>query len=191
LRIDASARHEGSKSRAWADEIIDALGRTREVQLTRRDLSEPIPQLDQTTLRRFGYLSGEAEETVASELSERLIAELEDADAIVLATPIYNFSVPASLKAWIDLVARARRTFRYGDDGPRGLLADRPVYLVVASGGTRMHAEVDFATPYLQHVLGFLGLRDVRIVDACGADRTEVQIREEVGRAVAGSSVAA
>ncbi|MEM1415897.1 MAG: NAD(P)H-dependent oxidoreductase [Myxococcota bacterium] len=189
LRIDASARRGGSRSRAWADALLDELGPT---EVVHRDLgAEALPQLDEATLRHFGYLPDDAGPTATSALSERLIGELEAADAIVIATPIYNFSVPAALKAWIDLVARSRRTFRYTSDGPRGLLADRPVYVVVASGGTRIGSDADFATPYLVHVLGFLGLRDVRVIDTRGAARGEDGVRDAVRRALRKSAAAA
>ncbi len=189
LRIDASARREGSKSRAWADALLAELGPT---EVVRRDLgADALPQLDENTLRHFGYLSGDAGPTDTSELSERLIEELESADAIVLATPIYNFSVPAALKAWIDLVARSRRTFQYTSDGPRGLLADRPVYVVVASGGTRIGSDADFATPYLVHVLGFLGLSNVRVIDTRGAGRGEDDVPGAIRRALRQGAAAA
>ena len=106
----------------------------------------------------------EQRETLA--LSDTLIAELEAADTLVLGVPIYNFGVPAAFKAWIDLVARARKTFKYSETGPVGLLEGKTAYVVVASGGTAAGSEIDFATPYLRHVLGFLGIHDVTIIAA-------------------------
>ena len=85
---------------------------------------------------------------------------------IVLTVPVYNFSVPAALKAWIDLVCRARMTFQYTDTGPQGLLRDRPVYLVMASGGIPFGSEADFASGYLHHIFGFIGIHDLRPVYA-------------------------
>ncbi|MCL4142967.1 UNVERIFIED_CONTAM: hypothetical protein GTU68_015964 [Idotea baltica] len=84
----------------------------------------------------------------------------------VIANAIYNFSVPAALKAWIDLVARARETFQYTENGPVGLLQGKKAYVIVASGGTKVGSEIDFATTYLGHVLGFMGITDVKIVAA-------------------------
>jgi FMN-dependent NADH-azoreductase len=95
-----------------------------------------------------------------------LIAELEAADTIVIGVPLYNFGIPAALKAWIDLIARARRTFRYTEAGPEGLLKDKKAYLVVASGGVPVGSDYDFATGYLRHVLGFVGITDVTVIDA-------------------------
>jgi FMN-dependent NADH-azoreductase len=84
----------------------------------------------------------------------------------VIATPIYNFGVPASLKAWIDQVARARLTFRYTENGPQGLLAGKKAYVLVATGGTEVGSAIDFATPWLKFVLGFLGITDVELIAA-------------------------
>jgi FMN-dependent NADH-azoreductase len=84
---------------------------------------------------------------------------------------VYNFSIPASLKAWIDLISRARKTFRYTEDGPEGLLKGKKAYILLASGGTKAGSEIDFATPYLKHALKFVGIEDVTIIaaDAQGA----------------------
>jgi FMN-dependent NADH-azoreductase len=98
--------------------------------------------------------------------SDALVAELAAADLLVIGVPIYNFGVPAALKAWVDMVARARLTFRYTENGPEGLLRGKRAYLVVASGGTAVGSEIDFATGYLRHVLGFLGIEDVQIIAA-------------------------
>ena len=94
--------------------------------------------------------------------------ELKDADTVVIGTPIYNFHVPAALKAWIDMVARARETFRYTENGPEGLLSGKKVYVVVTSGGTVLGSEADFITNWLTFVLGFIGLNDVTFIDSSG-----------------------
>lgn len=99
-------------------------------------------------------------------LSDTLVGELKSADTIVIGTPVYNFAVPAALKAWIDLVARARETFQYTEDGPVGLLQGKKAYVIIASGGTKVGSEIDFAGNYLKHVLGFIGITDVTIVAA-------------------------
>jgi FMN-dependent NADH-azoreductase len=100
---------------------------------------------------------GEAERAALAE-SDALVAELKAADVLVIGVPIYNFGIPAALKAWVDLVARARVTFRYTEQGPVGLLTGKRAYLAVASGGTPVGSAIDFATGYLRHVLGFLGI---------------------------------
>jgi len=100
-------------------------------------------------------------------LSDALIEEIEAADTIVLAVPMYNFSIPSTLKAWIDHVARAGRTFRYTAAGPEGLLKGKKAYVVTARGGVYSEgptAFFDFHEPYLRTVLGFIGINDVRFV---------------------------
>ncbi len=84
----------------------------------------------------------------------------------MIVSPIYNFSIPAALKAWVDQVCRARLTFVYGPDGPKGLLDGRKAYLVMTSGGTAVDSSIDFATGYLRHVLGFIGIADVASIAA-------------------------
>ena len=85
---------------------------------------------------------------------------------MVIGSPIYNFGVPAALKAWIDMIARARKTFHYTDNGPEGLLTGKKAYVLMASGGTEVGSEIDFASGYLRHVLGFIGIDDVTIIAA-------------------------
>jgi FMN-dependent NADH-azoreductase len=115
---------------------------------------------------RPGDLNGRQKQAVA--LSDELIAELEVADTIVLAVPMYNFSIPSTLKAWIDHVARRGRTFRYTEKGPEGLLKNKKVFVLVARGGVYSkgtpYAAFDFQEPYLRTVLGFLGMTDVTFV---------------------------
>lgn len=96
--------------------------------------------------------------------SDELIAELERADCVVIATPMHNLTVPSALKAWIDHIVRIRRTFNVTPQGKFGTLRDRPVYIAIASGGrfSGEHArQPDFLTPYLKFILGTLGLHDV------------------------------
>ncbi len=171
LRIDASARHEGSVSRKLADEVVARLaGQSPERRVVRRELTDGVPLLNPDMLEAFNTPADERtpSQQRAAQASETLMDELRAAEHIVLALPIYNFGVPAAFKAWIDLVARARETFAYTDDGPRGLLPDRPVTIVLTSGGTRVGGELDFVTPWLRHVLGFIGLHDLHFVLADG-----------------------
>ena len=84
----------------------------------------------------------------------------------MIGVPVYNFGIPASLKAWVDLVARARETFRYSENGPVGLLEGKKAYILLASGGTPVGSDVDFASNYLKFILGFLGITDVTVIAA-------------------------
>lgn len=170
LRIDASARREGSTTRQLSDELIDALrDRHGRVSVLTRDLARtPPPLLDADWIA--ANLTEPQARTAAQRAmlapSDEMVAELTAADVVVIGVPVYNFSVPAALKAWIDLVARARVTFRYTENGPEGLLKGKRAYLVMASGGVAVGSAADFATGYLRQVLGFLGITDVEIVAA-------------------------
>lgn len=168
LHIDASARFEGSVSRALSQSLVETLS-SSETRVIQRDIgAAPLPIITGdwvgANFTPDDQRSDAQKETLA--LSDDLIAELETADTIVFGVPIYNFGVPATFKAWVDLVARARKTFKYSESGPVGLLEGKSAYVVIASGGTESGSEIDFATPYVRHVLGFLGIHDVTIVAA-------------------------
>lgn len=169
LRIDASGRRAGSVTRELADRFIAALDRDRRLgEVTRRDLADGMPFVDEAWIEANFTAPEERTATHCATLafSDSLVEELEAADIIVIAAPIYNFSIPASLKAWVDQVARARRTFRYTENGPVGLLADKRAVIIVASGGVEIGSAYDFATAYLRHILAFIGVTDVSIVAA-------------------------
>ena len=106
------------------------------------------------------------EQTAALAIADEFIAELVDADAVVIGLPIYNFGPPAALKAWADLVARAGTTFRYTETGPEGLVNDKPVYVIVASGGVPVGSPMDLSSTWLTTFLGFIGLTNVEVVAA-------------------------
>ncbi|MFW5661412.1 MAG: FMN-dependent NADH-azoreductase [Oceanicaulis sp.] len=168
LRIDSSARTEGSVSRDLSKDLAARLAGPAGT-VTVRDLAAVSPGFVDAAWVKANFTAPEARtdaDTAALAASDRLVEELEAADHVVIGVPIYNFAIPASLKAWIDQVARAHRTFRYTATGPEGLLKGKTAWLVVASGGTAAGGELDFATPYLRHVLGFIGVEDVRTVDA-------------------------
>ena len=169
LRVDASARVEGSITRQLADRMIDGMqDRIPELAITRRDVAQGLPFVDadwvDANLTDPDARSESQLQALAG--SDALVAEVMAADVWVISTPIYNFGVPASLKAWIDQIARARLTFRYTDQGPQGLLTNKKVYILTATGGTEVGSAIDFATPWLKFVLGFLGITDVEIIAA-------------------------
>lgn len=174
LRLDASARTEGSASRAFADAV---LARLPEATVTRRDLAGGIAPIGE------GYTSGtfkepadrSTDETAALALSDALFAELAAADTLVIATATYNFNIPASLKAWLDQVTRRGLAFRYTETGPEGLLAGKRALVLRASAGTPTGAPHDFATPYLTFMLGFIGITDVTFLDV-PAEATPAEI---------------
>ncbi len=170
LRIDASARTSGSTTRQLTDQLVTRLvEQGYGAHVVRRDLALTPPALLTESWVGANFTdeterSDDQKAALAS--SDELIAELEAADTIVIGVPVYNFAIPAALKAWVDLIARARRTFRYTETGPEGLLKGKKAYLVVASGGVPVGSDYDFATGYLRHVLGFVGITDVTIIAA-------------------------
>jgi FMN-dependent NADH-azoreductase len=169
LRVDASARFEGSVTRQLADLMLRELDeRVPGLSVARRDVAARLPFVDAAWV---GANLTEPEARNAAQRqalakSDQLVAEVMAADVLVIATPIYNFSVPASLKAWIDQIARARLTFRYTEHGPQGLLSGKKAYVLVATGGTEVGGAIDFAIPWLKFVLGFLGITDVEVIAA-------------------------
>jgi len=174
LEINAAARYEGSISRELVADLISALeDRVGTADIKRRNLATGVPFVDEEWVTANTTPEEERSEHHRRTLafSDELVAELQDTDVLVIGAPIYNFSVPSVLKAWIDMVARARLTFRYTETGPEGLLTGKKAYVVVPSGGVPVGSEVDFATPYLRHALAFIGITDVEFVGAQGADR--------------------
>ncbi len=169
LRIDSSARHEGSASRELVGRLIDRFDRSDgEATVVTRDLTAGVPLLDDDTLAAMWTPAEQRtpEQRAALAVADEFIDELVGADAVVIGLPIYNFGPPAAMKAWADLVARAGTTFRYTEQGPEGLVPDKPVYIVVASGGVPVGSPMDLASTWLQTFLGFLGLRNVTVVPA-------------------------
>lgn len=169
LRVDASGREQGSVTRQLADLFLTRLAeRHGEVRVSRRDVAAGLPFVDAAWIGANVTEPEARDETQQQALaaSDALVCEVREADVLVIATPIYNFGVPASLKAWIDQIARAGVTFRYTEQGPVGLLSGKKAYLLVASGGTPVGGAIDFATPWLKFVLGFLGIDDVEVVAA-------------------------
>lgn len=173
LRIDSSASRGHSVTRRLGDEVIRRLIQTHpDADFIERDLSGGIGFLSESWVQ--ANMTSPIERARAQQEilagSDQLVRELESADVILITAPIYNFSVPAVLKAWIDMICRASLTFRYTENGPEGLLMDRPVYLVMASGGVPFGSSVDFASGYLRHILGFIGISDVRPIYAEGTN---------------------
>lgn len=172
LYVTASIRSESdSVSRGLGQRLVDGLAAKTGASVTTRDLADN--DLPYMTAERFaanlapkGERTPEQAELAA--IADTLIAELQAADTIVIATPIYNFAPPATLKSWADLVARAGTTFRYTASGPEGLLTDKKAYLAIASGGTPVGSDFDFMSRWLTFFLGFLGITDVEIVAADG-----------------------
>jgi len=136
-----------------------------------RDLAKnPIPHLDANTVQAFFTPadSRTAEQQALVDYSDNLIAELVNADAVVIGVPLYNFGIPSTLKAYFDQLARAGITFKYTETGPVGLLADKPVHIIAARGGFHVGKVSDTQTAYLKNFLSFLGLSSIHYIYAEG-----------------------
>lgn len=177
LHLDASARRDASHSRILSRALVEQLRQRHEAEVTYRDVSSGLPYIDELLIGAYYTQPEQRSETQkeAISLSDTLVDELEKADVIVAGVPMYNFSVPASFKAWIDLVARVGRTFRYTETGPVGLLQNKTMYVLVATGGTPLGSEMDYVSNYLRQVLKFIGITDVHFIAADQRD-TEAKL---------------
>ena len=135
---------------------------------TGRDLYESLPQVDNAWIEANNTPAddhtGEQRKTLA--LSDKLVAEIEAADTLIIGVALYNFSITASLKLWIDLVCRARKTFAYVNGSRKGLMIGKKAIVCFASGGTQFGSDIDFASGYLRHILSFIGITDVTFISA-------------------------
>lgn len=167
LNINSSSNKTSSTSTNYAEKVVEKLVKDNPGAsvINRHTTYSDLPFIDETILGGF-FPSGEltAAQTEAIALSNELTNELLNADILVIGAPIYNFSVPASLKAYFDLVARAGLTFKYGEAGPIGLLNTKKAYVVMSSGGTEIGSDMDFAGRYIQQFLGFLGITTIEFV---------------------------
>ena len=176
LQLDASASQPESSSQNLGTRLTEILTQHNSAsQIRRRNLNQDIPFIDahwvSANFTKKEQRSTDQVEKLA--LSDRLIAELDQADHIVLTTPMYNFGIPATLKAWIDHICRAGVTFQYTSDGPAGLLRDRKVDIVVTTGGAPLFSPVDFVSGYLTQVFNFIGITDITIFAADQMNRND------------------
>lgn len=196
LQINSSIFAQGGQSSQLAQHYVEAWHKSHpDGEIILRDLAkEPVPHLDGA---RVGALftpaekrSAEQQEVVA--YSDRLIAEIQAADVIVIAAPMYNFTIPSTLKAYFDHIARAGVTFRYTEAGSVGLITGKKVVIFSTRGGHYKDGPNDSETALLRQFLGFLGMTDVSFVYAEGLALGEQQkqaallaARDEAARLVA------
>lgn len=172
LQIRTSLFGESSQSSRLADRFVRSLaGSEPDAAIVVRDLArEPLPHLDADRFTALGTppegRSPEQARIVAE--SDALVAELQAADVVVIALPMYNFGVPSTLKAYFDHVARAGVTFRYTESGPEGLLRGKRAYVFATRGGRYAGTPQDLQTGYVRQFLAFVGITDVEFVYAEG-----------------------
>ncbi|MGF1702222.1 FMN-dependent NADH-azoreductase [Photobacterium makurazakiensis] len=164
LVLKSSILGDYSQSNGLIDHLVSSWTDTQSV--IERDLAaQPLPVLDGEIaggLRGGDNLSQKQQDALA--LSDQLINEIHASDTLVIAAPMYNFSIPTQLKNWFDLIARAGVTFSYTENGPVGLLTDKKVIVVTTRGGMHKDGATDTMVPYLKTILGFVGLTDVTFV---------------------------
>ncbi|MFP3555432.1 NAD(P)H-dependent oxidoreductase [Paraburkholderia sp. SIMBA_049] len=172
LFVNASPHSQLSHGYGLAREMIDMLGKSADISVVERDLnSQPLPPITENYARAIVSSDPDASQFDVSEL---LIREIETTDALVINTPMHNFTVPAALKLWIDYVLRVHRTFAVTPEGKVGLMRDRPTFVIVASGGFHSGERAwqgDFLTPYLRYALSSIGLKSVDFVLLQGLTR--------------------
>jgi FMN-dependent NADH-azoreductase len=194
LYVTSSPRGGDSYSNRVAARVLDELeqahpGATVVVRDVARD---PLPHVDEDFVAALrspeGPRTARQHDIIAK--SDSLIDELLAADIIVIAAPMYNFGIPSTLKAWIDYVARAGRTFRYTEKGPEGLVKGKKVILIHSRGGIYSSGPaqaMDHQGTYLRSVLGFLGITDIESIDvegvAYGLDAAEKAVAQGIARA--------
>lgn len=173
--LDSSARVEDSRTRQLSHEFVDKLKEKHKAEVLYRDISQDLPHVTPAYIQAM-FTKEEERTNVHKDtlrLSDTLVEELQKADIVVIGAPMYNFTMPGSIKLWADHVARAGKTFKYTDNGPKGLLDDKKTYAVLATGGVPIGSDMDFFSPWLKHFLSFIGLNDVEMITADGTNSNE------------------
>nr|WP_314875996.1 FMN-dependent NADH-azoreductase [uncultured Pseudomonas sp.] len=172
LIIESSARQQDSVSRQLTRDFIQQWQAAHPAdQISVRDVAaNPLPHLDADLLG--GWMKPDEQrsplEQAAFERSNLLTEELLAADVLVMAAPMYNFTIPSTLKAWLDHVLRAGITFKYTPTGPQGLLQGKRAIVLTARGGIHAGAGSDHQEPYLRQAMAFIGIHEVEFIHAEG-----------------------
>ncbi len=187
LVIESSARQQGSFSRQLTEHFVARWKQVHPADEIRiRDLAQqPVPHLDADLLG--GWMKPAEQQSPAEQealqRSDLLTAELLEADVLVLAAPMYNFAIPSTLKAWLDHVLRAGKTFKYTENGPQGLLTGKRAFVLTARGGIYAGGTLDHQEPYLRQALGFIGIHQVDFVHAEGLNLGAESLEKGLNRA--------
>ena len=173
LVVNSSPAGEASVSRALTARVVAGLkAQSPNLTILERDVAQNhIPHLDGDALAGFFGEPSNPAQVAAKARSEELVAELQNADVLVIGAPMHNFGLPSTLKAWFDHVLRAGLTFRYTESGPEGLLKGKRAIVVLARGGVFSQGPFqpfDSQEPHLRNLLGFIGITDVTFVRAEG-----------------------
>ena len=194
LHIISSPRGEASYSIRLGNSIIEKIMTAYPGSTVKENIlvNKQFPHLEEAQISSF--FTPPENRTVqnieALQHSDEAIQEIMEADILVIGAPMYNFGIHSTLKAWIDHIVRAGITFKYDQNGPSGLVKSKKAYVAVASGGIYSEGPMqsyDFVTPYLQTVLGFIGIADITIIRAEGTsipDKKELAVSAAVNRMI-------
>ena len=194
LVIESSPRGAQSITRQVTANVVAKLKKQHPgAKVTERDLSaRPLPHLEDITINAY-YTPAETRSDAlkqAVKLSDETVDELLANDIVVIGAPMWNFGIPSVLKAWIDHITRAGRTFRFGAAGPEGLVTNKKAIVVVAAGGVYASgpaAQMDNVTPYLRTILNFIGITDITFIRAEGIAKGEAAVKDALAQADAAS----
>ncbi|GGI54893.1 FMN-dependent NADH-azoreductase [Oxalicibacterium solurbis] len=200
LLLNSGPHSDASHGYKLAIETI-AAAQIDNVRIVERDLVQsPIPPIGRDYA--MAITSHTPHDAKEFDWSERLIVELEQSDMLFIVTPMHNFTVPASLKLWLDHVIRINRSFNSTPQGKIGLMQDRPTFVLVSSGGFHVGErakQLDFLTPYLRYALASIGIKDVHFFPLEGlvfgpeavsktVEEARLQLREKLSSALATAS---
>ena len=158
-----------------------------------RDLAvNQLPHFGATATTALRGQPTTAEENALLALSDELVAEIKNANTIIINAPMYNFNIPTQLKSYFDFIARPRVTFQYTEEGPEGLLTGKKAVVLAVFGGFHQNQSSDIVTAYLKMILGFVGITDVQFVYAEGigfgpeaVEKAQAQAKAEIDKIVA------
>lgn len=188
LIINSSINSQSSVSTQLTSFFAQQLGSKESFNIISRDVgANPPAHLDEAAFSAFisASESDTKEQKEAVSLSNELIAELQRADIVIVGAPMYNFSIPSGLKSYFDYILRNGITFKYTENGPVGLLENKKVFIITATGGDYSldyMQPLDFQSPYLKQLFSFMGLNDLHTIATPGI---------ALGEDVAGKSIAA
>lgn len=183
LHVDSAITGEASVSRKLTSDIVAKLKEAQpQATVVYRDLNGGVAPTNNAWFHAVAAAPEKpsADQQALIDTANTCIQEVQDADVLVIGLPIYNFTITAQLKSWIDQIARAGVTFRYSEAGPEGLLKGKRAIIAYAAAGTPLGSDLDFASGYMRHVLGFLGITDVEFV---AADRLALDREAGMNRA--------
>ncbi len=169
LHIDSAITGEDSVSRKLTAAIVAKLKAANPgATVTYRDLNQGVPAIDTDWFRavRLAPANPSSEQKMLIDVSDAYLREVQEADVLVVGSPVYNFTITAQLKNWLDQIARAGVSFRYTEAGPEGLLKGKRAIIAYSAAGTPLGSDMDHASGYLRFMLGFLGITDVEFVAA-------------------------